>query len=307
MGEIRTTGADAERVPAADPLQRRHQDRRERRPVLGALPGGRRRARRPVHLPPRRATALPDRHQRVEPREGPRLVPGAGRGLRRRRQVHDAHADYAMLALQGPDARAILRELLEGEEPKRMRWTIATVAGVRRGAGLRHRLHRRGRRRAADPARRRARGLGRAAGRGRDARRPRRARHAAPRGLLPPVRQRPVRDRNPIEAGLGWGCKLDTGFIGSDVLRDVEPSRRSSPFAFTGPGIPRQGNAVLIDGRAWARSRAARMSPCLEIGIGMAYVPARRGRAGHPDRGRRARQARAPAEVRKKPLYEKES
>jgi aminomethyltransferase len=44
--------------------------------------------------------------------------------------VTDAHADFAMLALQGPDARAALREHLDGEEPKRMRWTLATVAGV---------------------------------------------------------------------------------------------------------------------------------------------------------------------------------
>src|SRR5918993_824319 len=32
-------------------------------------------------------------------------------------------------------------------------------------------------------------------------------------------------DRNPIEAGLGWCCKLDTGFMGSDALRHVEPEQ----------------------------------------------------------------------------------
>ena len=30
-------------------------------------------------------------------------------------------------------------------------------------------------------------------------------------------------DRNPLEAGLGWCCKLDTGFIGADALRAAEP------------------------------------------------------------------------------------
>ena len=54
-------------------------------------------------------------------------------------------------------------------------------------------------------------------------------------------------DRNPIEAGLGWCCKLDTGFIGAEALRGGRADRpsSSSPFAFTGPGIPRQGNPVV--------------------------------------------------------------
>ena len=49
-------------------------------------------------------------------------------------------------------------------------------------------------------------------------------------------------DRNPIEAGLAWCCKLDTGFIGADALRGIEPEQTLVPFAFTGAGIPRQGN-----------------------------------------------------------------
>jgi aminomethyltransferase len=48
---------------------------------------------------------------------------------------------------------------------------------------------------------------------------PGRARHPAPRGLLPPLRQRPDAGARPIEAGLGWCCKEDTGFIGSDAVR----------------------------------------------------------------------------------------
>ena len=40
--------------------------------------GGRRRPRRPLHLPAR-AGPLPDRHQRLQPREGPRVVPAARR------------------------------------------------------------------------------------------------------------------------------------------------------------------------------------------------------------------------------------
>jgi aminomethyltransferase len=108
-------------------------------------------------------------------------------------------------------------------------------------------------------------------------------------------------DRNPIEAGLGWCCKLDTGFIGSDVLRAVEPSQKLVPFVFTGPGIPRQGNAVNAPhGEGIVTSGT--LSPCLETGIGMAYLPledAEPGTRFEVDVRGKAREA----EVRERPLY----
>ena len=73
MGEIETTGPQARGLPPARPLQRRVEADRRRRAVQRAVPRGRRRARRPLHLPPR-ARPLPDGHQRVQPRQGPRLV-----------------------------------------------------------------------------------------------------------------------------------------------------------------------------------------------------------------------------------------
>ena len=113
-------------------------------------------------------------------------------------------------------------------------------------------------------------------------------------------------DRNPIEAGLGWACKLDTGFIGADTLRDFEPTEKIVPFALTDKGVPRQGNGVLIDGEAVGEVTSGTMSPCLDQGIGMAYVPLAAAEPGTPIeidiRGR----VRA-AEVRKRPLYAKES
>src|SRR5437763_2956426 len=45
-------------------------------------------------------------------------------------EVADAHDRYAMLALQGPNARDILARHVEGEAPARMRIVIAVVAGV---------------------------------------------------------------------------------------------------------------------------------------------------------------------------------
>ncbi len=88
-------------------------------------------------------------------------------------------------------------------------------------------------------------------------------------------------DWNPLEAGLGWCCKLDTDFIGSEALAGIEPARKLVPFAFTGPGIPRQGNPIKTthgDGVVTSGS----LSPCLGYGIGMGYVPVASAPAGTP-------------------------
>ena len=72
-----------------------------RRAVQRAVPRGRRRARRPLHLPARRRP-LPDGHERRQPRAA--TSPGSSAhadGLRRRGRA-TALDDYAMLAVQGP-------------------------------------------------------------------------------------------------------------------------------------------------------------------------------------------------------------
>jgi aminomethyltransferase len=81
-----------------------------------------------------------------------------------------------------------------------------------------------------------------------------------------------MESRGPIEAGLGWACKEDTGFIGSEAVRAVRaagPAEKLVAFTMTS-GIARQGNVVLGGGEVTSGT----MSPSLEIGIGMAYVPA---------------------------------
>jgi aminomethyltransferase len=111
-------------------------------------------------------------------------------------------------------------------------------------------------------------------------------------------------DRNPIEAGLSWCCKLDTGFIGSEALRGLEPEQRLAPFAFTGPGIPRQGNPVSTpDGGGVVTSGT--LSPCLDVGIGMAYLPVAATDPGTKIEVDVRGKLRA-AEVRERPLYDKE-
>ena len=114
-----------------------------------------------------------------------------------------------------------------------------------------------------------------------------------------------MESRGPIEAGLGWCCKEDTGFIGADAVRAARESGTAEklvPFVLTGPGIARQGNPVLGGGEVTSGT----MSPSLDVGIGMAYLPVERSEPGTAiDIDVRGR-TRA-AEVRKKPLYSKES
>jgi aminomethyltransferase len=83
----------------------------------------------------------------------------------------------------------------------------------------------------------------------------------------------------------------------------VEPDQTLVPFAFTGPGIPRQGNPVRAPhGEGVVTSGS--LSPCLETGIGMAYVPSEDAKPGtgiEVD----VRGKLRPAETRKRPLFDR--
>ena len=112
-------------------------------------------------------------------------------------------------------------------------------------------------------------------------------------------------ERGPIEAGLGWCCKEDTGFIGSEAVARVRaegPSEKLVAFTIDGPGIARQGNPIAGGGVVTSGT----LSPCLQTGIGMAYVPSARAAVGTEleidVRGKMRR-----AVVKQKPLYRKGS
>jgi aminomethyltransferase len=111
-------------------------------------------------------------------------------------------------------------------------------------------------------------------------------------------------DRNPIEAGLGWCCKEDTGFIGADAIASARENGTAEllvPFALTGSGIARQGNPVKGGGVVTSGT----LSPSLNQGIGMAYLPSEKTAPG-TEFEIDVRGKPRTAEVREKPLYRKE-
>lgn len=82
----------------------------------------------------------------------------------------------------------------------------------------------------------------------------------------------------PLEAGLGWICKLDKGpFLGSDMLSRQKQNgveRKLVGFEMLDKRIGRDGYAVLIAGKEAGRVTSGGPAPCLKKNIGMAYVPA---------------------------------
>src|SRR4029077_19568889 len=111
-------------------------------------------------------------------------------------------------------------------------------------------------------------------------------------------------ERTPIEAGLGWCCVEDTGFVGSEAVRAVRetgPREKLVAFAIDGPGIARAGNPIVGGGVV----SSGTLSPCLGIGVGLAYVPAERASVGTPLEIDVRGKMRS-ATVREKPLYRKD-
>jgi aminomethyltransferase len=220
-------------------------------------------------------------------------------------EIDDRLADFAMLAVQGPEARSIVAGLAEGELPPRMHTATLGFDGVEAlvcgtgytgedgvevliepGAapGLWDRLV------AAGPT-----PAGLAA---RDTLRTEVCFHLYGNDL--------ETDRNPIEAGLGWCCKEETGFIGSEAVaaaRRDGTAEKLAPFVLPERGVPRQGNAVMLGDERVGTVTSGTHSPSLERGIGMAYV-----RVDLAEPGTEVeidvRGKRRPARIESKPLYD---
>jgi aminomethyltransferase len=211
-------------------------------------------------------------------------------------QIHDRIEDYAMLAVQGPLAREIVQAISDAPLPSRMTAATRRLAGAealvcatgytgeegvelllapKDAPALWDEICHRG----AVP-------VGLAA---RDTLRLEACFHLYGNDLS--------LERNPIEAGLGWCCREHTGFIGSQAIaaaRAAGAPQKLIAFMLEGPGIARQGNPVLGGGEVTSGT----LSPCLSVGIGLAYVPAERSAVGEPmqiDVRGRVREARVHA------------
>jgi aminomethyltransferase len=113
----------------------------------------------------------------------------------------------------------------------------------------------------------------------------------------------------PLEAGLssivGWN---KSGFVGEEVLRRQKAegvSRRLVGFEMREPGIARQGYQVLLDGRPAGIVTSGTQTPYLKKAIGLAYVPPSLTAPGSEFevdiRGRRIRAAVVPLPFYKRP------
>jgi aminomethyltransferase len=219
-------------------------------------------------------------------------------------EVIDGIDEWAMLAVQGPIARELVQAISEAPLPGRMRASTRRLLGAevlvcgtgysgeegvellcapQQAGPLWDELVRRG----ARPA-----GLG-----ARDTLRLEACFHLYGNELST--------ERGPIEAGLGWCCKEETNFIGAEAVRAARergPRERLIAFTIEGPGIARAGNAIVGGGEVTSGT----LSPCLEVGIGMGYVPAERAQPGTGLEIDVRGKMRA-AMVREKPLYRKAS
>jgi aminomethyltransferase len=216
--------------------------------------------------------------------------------------VIDCHEPYAMLAVQGPRARSLLASLADGRLPPRMHCCQRTVAGAAMlvcgtgytgedgvelllAPGDAARVWDALRAAGATPA-----GLG-----ARDTLRLEVCFHLYGNDLS--------EDRDPISAGLGWCCQERTAFIGAEAVATARadgPQERLVPFRIEGPGIARPGNPVIGGGVVTSGT----YSPCLECGIGMAYVSAQRADPGTPIEIDVRGTIRG-AVIERKPLYRK--
>jgi aminomethyltransferase len=109
---------------------------------------------------------------------------------------------------------------------------------------------------------------------------------------------------SPIEAGLGWTCKLDKDFVGRDAIAKAKadgPSRRIVGLVVEG-GVPRHGHAVTKDGEAVGAVTSGTFGPTVGKNIALAYVPVAHASVGTA-LAVRIRDRDVPATVVKTPFY----
>ncbi len=111
---------------------------------------------------------------------------------------------------------------------------------------------------------------------------------------------------SPIEAGLGWITKFTKDFVNSEALakqKEHKPERRLVAFELDERGIPRQGYDIVDgNGNVIGNVTSGTMSPYLQKGIGMGYVPRIMAKSGTQIHIQ-VRKKAIPATVVKLPFY----
>jgi aminomethyltransferase len=113
---------------------------------------------------------------------------------------------------------------------------------------------------------------------------------------------------SPIEAGLGWITKFTKDFVNHDALareKEHKPERRLVAFELNERGIPRKGYDIVDgNGNVIGNVTSGTMSPCLQKGIGMGYVPRILSKSGTQIHIQ-VRKKAIPATIVKLPFYKK--
>ncbi len=89
---------------------------------------------------------------------------------------------------------------------------------------------------------------------------------------------------HPFEAGLGWVVKLDAGdFVGRDALRAIKAAgfdRRLVGFEMVERGIARHGYPIVVEGRLVGKVTSGSPGPTVGRNIGLGYVPKAHSKVG---------------------------
>jgi len=196
-------------------------------------------------------------------------------------EITDASDRTALLALQGPAAREVLRPLVDGDLDaiRYYRFVEAQVGGTRGVVSATGYTGEDGFELYVPAAE--ARALWRAlldAGAGRVVPAGLGARDSLRLEMGYPLYGNDLdTEHTPLQAGLGWITKLDKGpFVGRAALlaeREAGPTRKLVGLRIDERGFPRPGYPVLSDGVEVGHLTSGTVSPSLGHGIALGYVP----------------------------------
>ncbi|WP_373516603.1 glycine cleavage system aminomethyltransferase GcvT [Pricia sp.] len=113
-------------------------------------------------------------------------------------------------------------------------------------------------------------------------------------------------ETSPFQAGLGWITKFTKDFVNSDALdkeKEKGTEQKLIGFELDERGIPRQGYDIVEErGKKIGAVTSGTMSPSLNKGIGLGYVPSELSKPGNKIHIR-IRKNTVPATVVKLPFY----